>query len=222
MKQLKLICILLTIGLVSCNTTSRKTEESSKTTSLVDSATTKPDIKKTENSQPTKQTEETEYQGDCVRGQAEPIVIKKLYPNTTFTLQPDKLTAYETVTFDNKDKLIIHNWGCEYYVLTFRFETSRFQENIKNLPFWYQKAHLLMTETMKGLDTTMVTTRQLSTLKTFTEEKIKSNPESFKLEEEINCGDSDSEIRNFITIDKVEKLTDKKFAIEISFSTGPL
>ena len=79
-----------------------------------------------------------------------------------------------------------------------------------------------MTETMKGPDTTMVTTRQLSTLKTFTEEKIKSNPESFKLEEEINCGDSDSEIRNFITIDKVEKLTDKKFAIEISFSTGPL
>ena len=79
-----------------------------------------------------------------------------------------------------------------------------------------------MTETMKGLDTTMVTTRQLSTLKTFTEEKIKTNPESFKLEEEIYYGGQDSEIQRYITIDKVEKLTDKKFAIEISFSTGPL
>ena len=221
MKELKLICILLTVGLVSCNTTSRKTDDNNMT-SLVDTATTKTDIKKIENSQPTERTKENEYQGDCVRGQAEPIVIKKVFPNTTFVLQPDKLTAYETVTFDNKDKLIIHNWGCEYYVLTFRFETSRFQEDVKNLSFWYQKAHLLMTETMKGLDTTMVTTRQLSTLKTFTEEKIKTNPESFKLEEEIYYDGQDSEIQRYITIDKVEKLTDKKFAIEISFSTGPL
>jgi len=222
MKQLRLIYILLTFGLVSCNTTSRKTEESNKSTSLADTVATKTDIKKLENSQLTKQTEETEYKGDCVRGQAEPIVKKKVYPNTTFILQPDKLSAYETVTFDNKDKLIIHNWGCEYYVLTFRFETSRFQEDVKNLPFWYQKAHLLMNETMKGLDTTLVTTRQLTTLKTFTEEKIKTNPESFKLDEEIYYGGEDSEIQRFITVDKIEKLTNKKYAIEISFSVGPL
>ena len=222
MKQLKLICILLTIGLVSCNSTSKKTEEGSKMTSLTDTLTIKTDIKKIEDSQRTNQTEETEYKGECVRGQAEPIIKKKVYLNSTFSLQPDKLSAYETVTFENNDKLIIHNWGCEYYVLTFRFETSRFQEDVKNLSFWYQKAHLLITETMKGLDTTMVTTRQLSTLKTFTEEKIKTNPESFKLEEEIYYGGQDSEIQRYITIDKVEKLTDKKFAIEISFSTGPL
>jgi len=222
MKQLRLICILLTFGLISCNTTSRKTEESSKSTSLADTVTTKTDIKKLENSQPTKQTEENEYQGDCVRGQAEPIVNKKVYPITTFELQSDKLTAYETVTFDNKDKLIIHNWGCEYFVLTFRFETSKFQEDVKNLPFWYQKAHLLMTEIKKGLDTPFITTKELATFKTFTEEKIKTNPESFKLEEEIDCDGDESEIRDFITVDKIEKLTDKKFAIEISFSIGPL
>lgn len=221
-KQLRLICILLTVALVSCNTTSRKTEDRSKSTSVVETVTTKTDIKKLENSQTTKQTEENQYKGDCVRGQAEPIIKKKVYPNTSFALQPDKLTAYETVTFDNKDKLIIHNWGCEYYVLTFRFETSRFQEDVKNLPFWYQKAHLLMTEIIKGLDTPFVTSKELTTLKEFTEEKIKTNPESLKLEEEIECGGDDSEIRNFITVDKIEKLTDKKFAIEISFSIGPL
>jgi len=218
MKKLRLICILLTVGLVSCNTNSRKSEESNKLTSVAETVTTT-DINKLENSQTTKETEENQN-GECVRGQAEPIVKKKVYPNTTFTLQPDKLTAYETVTFDNKDKLIIHNWGCEYYVLTFRFETSRFQEDVKNLPFWYQKSHLLMTEIMNGLDTPFVTSKELATLKAFTDEKIKTNPESFKLEEEIDHGDS--EIRNFITVDKIEKLTDKKFAIEISFSIGPL
>ena len=222
MKQLRLIYILLTFGLVSCNTTSRKTEESSKSASVADTVTTKTDIKNVENSQPTKETEENEYKGDCVRGQAEPIVKKKVYPNTTFALQPDKLTAYETVTFDNQDKLIIHNWGCKYYVLTFRFETSRFQENVENLPYWYQKAHLLMTEIMKGLDTPFVTSKELATLKAFTDEKIKTNPKSFKLGEEIERSGDDSEIRNFITVDKIEKLTDKKFGIEISFSIGPL
>ena len=77
-----------------------------------------------------------------------------------------------------------------------------------------------MTEIMKGLDTPFVTSKELATLKAFTDEKIKTNPENFKLEEEIDHGDN--EIRNFITVDKIEKLTDKKFAIEISFSIGPL
>lgn len=222
MKQLKLICILLTIGFVSCNAASIKNEENNNLTSLPDSVINKADNKPSEKSQPSKQTKENEYEGDCMRAQAVSIIKKQVYPNSTFTLQPDKLTAIETVTFDNKDKLIIHNRGCEYYVLTFRFETSRFQEDIKNLPFWYLKAHLLMTEIMNGLDTPFVTPKELSALKAFTDEKIKTGTESFKPGEEIECGDNDSEIRSFITIDKVEKITNKKFAIEISFSTGPL
>src|ERR1051326_6096260 len=64
---------------------------------------------------------------DCVRGTPEPVVKKNIFPKTTFQLQADGLTAYETVDFDNGDKLIITNAGCEYYVLTFRFETARFK-----------------------------------------------------------------------------------------------
>ena len=211
----------MTTGLVSCNMASGKTEVNSETTSVADIVTIKTNIKP-DYSQPTKQTKETEYNGECVRGQAEPIVKKKVYPNTTFKLQPDKQTAYETVTFDNKDKLIIHHRGCEYYIVTFRFETSRFQEDVKNLPFWYQKAHILLTEIMNGLDTPYLTSKELTTLKVFTDEKIKTNRESFKLGEEIECSGEYGEMRNFITIDMIEKLTDKKFAIEISFSIGPL
>jgi len=203
MKLLRLISILLTIGVFSCNSVSGKTENSAETTKVEDTVT------KTENPQPAKQTEENQYVGNCVRGQAEPIVKRNVYPNTTFALQSDKLTSYETVTFGNKDKLIIYNWGCEYYMLTFRFETSRFQEDVNNLAFWYLKAHILMTEIRKGLDTPFVTIKELTTLKKITEKKI-------------DCSEDDSEIRNFITVDKIEKLTEKKYAIEISFSTGPL
>lgn len=129
---------------------------------------------------------------------------------------------HETVTFDNKDQLIIHNWGCEYFVLTFRFETSRFQDNVDNLVYWYLIVYVLMTEIIKGLDTPFVTSKKLATLKSFTEDKIKTNPKSFKIGEKIKLSGDDSVIRNFITVDKIEKITDKKFGIEISFSIGPL
>ena len=50
--------------------------------------------------------------------------------------------------------------------------------------------------------------------------QINTNPESLKLYDEIDCGNS--EIRNSITLDKIEKLADKLYAIEISFAIGPL
>lgn len=79
-----------------------------------------------------------------------------------------------------------------------------------------------MTEIIKGLDTPFVTSKKLATLKSFTEDKIKTNPKSFKIGEKIKLSGDDSVIRNFITVDKIEKITDKKFGIEISFSIGPL
>jgi hypothetical protein len=76
---------------------------------------------------------------NCVRGQAEPVVKKLVYPNSQFQLQADSLTAIEIVNFSNGDKLIIRNWGCESYILTFRFEASRFWTLKINLGFGLKK-----------------------------------------------------------------------------------
>ncbi len=88
----------------------------------------------------------------CSREQAKPIINKTVFKNTQFQLQSDSISAIETVIFDNGDKLIIKNWGCEYYCLNFRFETKRYENDTKNTAFWYRKAVLLISEISKGIE----------------------------------------------------------------------
>lgn len=157
---------------------------------------------------------------NCIRGKAAPIIKKSVSMKTTFQLQPDSLTAIETVYFINGDKLIIRNWGCEYYILTFRFETARFQSNPKDLQFWFKRAVLLVSELDKSLDAPIDVMMGINKLKKYIDGDQPNNYQNLKLGRQIDFGGN--EIRNFVTIDKIEKLTDKKFAVEISLATGPL
>lgn len=151
----------------------------------------------------------------CSREQAKPIINKTVFKNTQFQLQSDSISAIETVIFDNGDKLIIKNWGCEYYCLTFRFETKRFENNTNNTAFWYRKAVLLISEICKGIDAPIDIKNGNNALINHID-----NYNKLQLGEEIEFGKT--EIRNFVRLDKITKLTNKKFAIEITFSMGPL
>lgn len=155
----------------------------------------------------------------CVRGKAEPVIKKAVYHNTTFVLQPDSISGIETINFDNGDKLIIRNWGCEYYNLTFRFETSRFQDKTTNLYSWFKSVHLLMTEMLSGLDDPIDIMNGLNKFIIQVDNK-QSNHKNLKLGEDLDYGQN--EIRSFVSVDKIEKLTDRRYAVEITFSTGPL
>ena len=163
-----------------------------------------------------KQTTQTK----CIRGAAKPIINKSIYPKTTFVLQPDSITGIETVTFENGEKLTIKNWGCEYYVLTFRFETSRFQQDTTDLKYWFKTATRLVTEIFNGVDAPIDIKKGLNQLKNHIESDQPTNFKNLKLGDEIDFGGS--QIRNFVSVDRIEKLTDKKYAVEISFATGPL
>jgi len=147
MKYLKItnyiLILWLSIGLLACNSIVGREKNSSEKSRTSDS-TSLNSIQSTES--------KTITTFECVRGQAEPIIKKEYFPNTTFTLQADSITAIETVQFDNGDKLTIKNWGCEYYVLTFNFETTQFQKDTTDLKFWYQSTIQLMTSILAGLD----------------------------------------------------------------------
>lgn len=212
-KTIRLFTFLLTIGLASCNSTTNK-QGKIETKILQTDSISKTVSQEVDNFQP-KETE-----SECIRGEANPIIKKEIYPHSTFVMQPDNLTAYETLTFDNKDKLIIHNYGCEYYILTFRFETTRFQEEITNLPFWFSKSATLMSEIQIGIDTAFDIKKGLENLEIYIENNSKNDNMNLKLGEQIDFGDED--IRSFVTVDKIEKVTDKKYAVEISFALGPL
>ena len=193
------LILVLTIGLFACNSATDKQKKTSDKP-LADSVA---------------MTEKQIVPNDCARGAAEPIIKKTVYPQTTFVLQPDSLTGIETVTFDNGDKLTIKNWGCEYYVLTFRFETSRFQQDTTNLDFWFKSAASLTREVLDGLEAPINITKGLDKLVAHVD-----NKETLKLGDEIDFVTGD--IRSFVSVDRVEKVTDKKYAVEISFATGPL
>jgi len=157
---------------------------------------------------------------DCIRGQAEPLIQKEDFPNATFVLQTDSITAIETVTFDNGDKLIIRSWGCEYYVLTFRYETTKFQQDTTNLEYWFWSVCKLMTGILGGLDAPIDIKRGLFFLDSYILRDKKNNYRNLNLGEEIYFDGSD--IRSFITVDSIEKITETKNAVTISFAIGPL
>jgi hypothetical protein len=152
----------------------------------------------------------------CVRGQAEPIIKKSIYPNTTFVLQPDGLTAIETVTLDNGDKLIIHNWGCESYVLTFRFETSRLKADTATMKYWYVNSMKLMNEIKQAIDAPIDVEKGIEAVNQY----ISKNVFRLELQTEIDFGTT--EIKNFVTLDSISRIDKDRFAVTISFAIGSL
>lgn len=201
----KTIFFLLSIGLFACNSQTEKSGQ--KTDSLKLKTEAKVDSSVIENENPSI--------SDCVRGKADPIVKKSVFPNSVFKLNADSLTAIEKIDLKSGDKVIIENTGCEYYVLSFRIETSKYQADTTDIPFWYNKAYLLVTEISKGIDSPIQIEKGLEYLKSYIDKNQK-----LELGEEIEFGGND--IRDFLSVNRIQKLTDKKFAIEISFATGPL
>ncbi len=98
MKKHNLIILMILITFLSCNQTKNQNPTYS---SLAQADTSK--IIESQNDC------EKSSEMDCVRGAAEPIIKKSVFPNTDFKLQLDKISGIETVVFDNNDKLIIRN-----------------------------------------------------------------------------------------------------------------
>ena len=154
---------------------------------------------------------------DCIRGQAAPVVKKSVYPNAVFKLYPDNHTGIETMDLKGGDKLTIKNWGCEYYVLTFRFETGRFQADTTNTVYWLGKAALLMKEIQAGIDAPL---NLQDGIEAVSIQLASMDSGSYGLGEEIVF--KDDMIRDFVTLDRIQRINEQRFAVEISFATGPL
>lgn len=157
----------------------------------------------------------TEEVFPCARGAAESVVKEDYFQNATFKLNDDKRTGIETMDLKNGDKLMIRNGGCEYYVLTFRFETERFKADTTDLKYWMEKAAVLMHEIEGGLDTPLDITGGVVAM----ENLLREDKEYLPGQEIVS---RPGDMRSFTTFERVQRISDKKFAIEISFGTGPL
>ncbi len=154
------------------------------------------------------------YVSDCIRGRAEPVVRKTVYSKATFKWNEDNRTATESIELNGGEKLVVHNWGCEYYALTFRFETERFQADTTEINFWIDKGLLLMKEIRNGVDSPLDLLGGEVALK------------NYLTKNEYNLGDGieygNETIPSTLTIDRIQKINDKRFAIELTYSIGPL
>lgn len=151
----------------------------------------------------------------CIRGQAESVIKNSVYPNAIFKLNPDNQTGIETIDLGNGETLTIKNWGCEYFVLTFRFETIRFQSDTTDTKYWIDKAVTLMQEIEKGLNSPLDIEGGTLAARNF----LKENND-YTIGQEIVY--DDDLMRDFVTIDRIQKISGKRYAIEISYATGPL
>ncbi|MCI5058660.1 MAG: hypothetical protein MRY83_21290 [Flavobacteriales bacterium] len=181
------------------------------------------DFNSNSNSQNTSQkTSENENieEMPCSRGPAEPIAKPGYFKSSSFVMDDDQISGLETIEQENGDRLIIKNWGCGYYCLTFRFETGRFAEDTTNLQFWFKKAVLLIGEINSGLEAPLNLEKGKDALINHIDLDLPNNYENLHLGEKIHYDGQD--ISSLISVDRIQKLSDKKYAVEITYLYGPL
>lgn len=157
---------------------------------------------------------------DCPRGASEPVVKTSVFPNAHFTLQPDRITGLETFTLPKGDKVKITQSGCEYYILKFQIETSRFAADSTDMNYWKNAAMILMREMSKGISTPLEISKGLDKLSARIRTDQLKPGDDLQLGEEIDFGVSDP--REYLTIDRISQLAEQRYLIEITFSYGPI
>lgn len=196
---------------ISCQT-KQKTDQNNE---LVDADTVISSDRVIENVEADSITAEENFDtSDCIRGQAEPILKRDRFPDSFFEINEDGLSGTETTYLESGDKLIITNGGCEYYVLVFRFETSRFQGDTTDINFWASNIVDLMTEINNGIDSPMDLKKGTIALSNYVREN------QVEILDEVTF--EPGEIRTYLTIDRVQKIDNKKYGLEISYIVGPL
>jgi hypothetical protein len=103
-------------------------------------------------------------------------------------------------------------------VLRFRFETSRFAADTSDVEYWGNTGSTLMSEVKKGLKTPFDIAQALNKLSARLEQGKSGS--SLNLGDEIDFGGPDP--RQYLVIERVSKLTDNSYALELSLNYGPI
>jgi hypothetical protein len=158
---------------------------------------------------------------ECARSIPQPIINKSVFPNSKFVLKNIDYGAVivplglETVEFNNGDKLVITNSGCEYFMLSFQFETGKGKSDVTDAKYWFTRSVELMRQTEKGIDQTFDISRGIKALENYS--RSNANP---LIDQNVDYGGQD--VRSFFKLEEVKKLDNNKFMLRVSFSVGPL
>jgi hypothetical protein len=153
---------------------------------------------------------------DCVRGAAEPVLKKNIFPKSEFKLLSDSLSGVEATRLDSNDVLIIKNWGCESYVLTFIFKTSHYNHDVHDTEFWYNTAFHFMNKIKQGIDSPVDIDKGITSLKEYIYET-----DSTKLEYDHELDFGINEVGRYVMVEPIRKIFDD-YLVTVSYVIGPL
>lgn len=152
---------------------------------------------------------------DCPRGTPERIVKTNVEPQPTFVLNRERNMVTESLQFQNGDRLEVRNGGCEYFVVTFRFETGRFSADTTDMIYWLNKSAVLVSEISDAIDAPLDFNDGVSAIKKTIRPEVRYEPG-----QEIVY--AEGEIRQFTSLNRVQQLPASKYAVEVTFALGPL
>jgi hypothetical protein len=151
---------------------------------------------------------------ECPRGTPERVIKASVVPQPSFELNKEKNLATETLQFQNGDRLVVKNGGCEYFVVTFRFETNRFKADTTDMLYWLDKSAVLVSEITEAIDAPLDFNDGISAIRKMNGPEVK-----YDLGQEIVYADGD--IRKFATLDRVQQIDPARYAVEVTFALGP-
>ncbi len=154
---------------------------------------------------------------NCVRGEPKPVFSTKNTSVKTKTFMVvSSHEANEQVLFKSGDSLTIRNWGCEYFILTFRYESKNFSPTAN--PFLLASQALRNLVAMKA-KTVFGFSKAVKSLTN----RIKED-EELKLEEEYSVeGDGTDFLQTKLSVTSAGHLLNGTGAyVEFNLSCGPL
>lgn len=163
----------------------------------------------------------------CTRGIAVPVLKRSVFPNVKAKMSADERTSVETARTGRGDLLTVRNWGCEYYVLTFRFETSRYRHDLGDLRYWFRQAANEMAFILPGVEAPIDIKKGIAKLRAYTNSSGKGDLRRIKLGRTLMFGGDErdpngDDIPQTVSIDSLRMLKKNRYVFEVTFAAGPL
>ena len=159
---------------------------------------------------------------DCPRDQPGPVYsLKSPGVKSHLFKKTSSFEAEEEVIFVSGDRLLIKNWGCEYYVNSFYYESKNIKADSASTAYWHTKsAEILRLLARSRPDTVFDLKKAADTL----EIKAKGG-KGFRFDHEPYPveGDGTDFLQTMVTVKKGGNLPGKDMGfVEFELMKGPL
>ena len=150
----------------------------------------------------------------CLNNIPQRVIDASVLPGAEFK-QVDFM-GYEKIELPTGDQLLIINWGCESYNLTFRFETSRFGTDTSKVKQWYSILTQLLYVIEPAIDSPVKIQQGINEIHSYL--KQDTIPVAYNIPLNLNQGS----VMADMVFERVKILGDTAVRLDATFSISSL